>query len=409
MMVRAVRWLRVLGGPQAVAGLIGALDDGSPDIQAEAVRALGAMQAREAAPVLIGRFQSDRPVPDRAGAIQALAEGRDPRAVPPLVDALGEPEEWLVETACEALGALGDWRAVEPLLRLLAHPDWAVRHAASSALISLEVTDERLSAVLDQLARERDDPDDWFHLRGMKRELARLAGRGDEQQERQQDLERALAGLQDPDRDKRRWAATRLRDLGGPEAVTALLGALEDPDSRVRSRTALSLGCLEAPEALPALVEHLLHDPSPGVREMCVAFLNRFADERATAALRQALADTHQRVAQVAAIHLARSGDRTVIPAMLPLLDHPEWSDRFSAARVLLDLRVADRRLVTALEHLAREPEAEDHDLQVAEWNCDLPKWKELAEEGGDPEPEPQQTMAEMVEQARQLLAQGRP
>ena len=78
--VRAVRWLRVLGGERAVAALIGALDDGSLDIQAEAVRALGAMQAREAVPALIERFQSDRPVPDRASAIQALVEGRDPRA-----------------------------------------------------------------------------------------------------------------------------------------------------------------------------------------------------------------------------------------------------------------------------------------------------------------------------------------
>jgi hypothetical protein len=50
--VHAVRWLRVLGGPEAVAGPIGGLDDpdseGFVPIRVEV--ALGQMSAREAVP-----------------------------------------------------------------------------------------------------------------------------------------------------------------------------------------------------------------------------------------------------------------------------------------------------------------------------------------------------------------------
>ena len=64
--VRAVRWLRVLGGPEAVAALIGALDDPFEDVFASAGLALGEMQVREAVPILIERVRSDRRWEERA-------------------------------------------------------------------------------------------------------------------------------------------------------------------------------------------------------------------------------------------------------------------------------------------------------------------------------------------------------
>jgi hypothetical protein len=58
----------------------------------------------------------------RRGAVRAgqlLAGWREPRTVEPLIGALKDDDLWVVRFAVEALGALGDPRAIEPLLVLL--------------------------------------------------------------------------------------------------------------------------------------------------------------------------------------------------------------------------------------------------------------------------------------------------
>jgi HEAT repeat protein len=59
--LRAIRTLRVIGGPQAVAALIGALDRPSADIRCRAARALGEMKAREAVPALTEWSKTEGP------------------------------------------------------------------------------------------------------------------------------------------------------------------------------------------------------------------------------------------------------------------------------------------------------------------------------------------------------------
>src|SRR5437763_87632 len=104
--LRAIRWLRVLGGPRAVAALIGALEHPSADVQVQAARALGAMKAGEAVPTLIAQSQKEMPVADRALCIEALAEIGDQRAVPALTAALRDPSARIVTDAAQALASL---------------------------------------------------------------------------------------------------------------------------------------------------------------------------------------------------------------------------------------------------------------------------------------------------------------
>jgi HEAT repeat protein len=75
-------------------------------------------------------------------------------------------------------------------------------------------------------------------------------------------LERALSELQDPEPEVRVLAIRRLRIIGGPQAVAAIMGALDDPDDKVWGRAALALRELEAREVVPALIEHLRNDPT---------------------------------------------------------------------------------------------------------------------------------------------------
>ena len=61
-----------------------------------------------------------------------------------------------------------------------------------------------------------------------------------------------------------------------------------------------------------------------------------------------------------------------VATLLFPLLEHPKWRNRLYAAEALLGMNVADERLVSAMEKLAREPEAEEHDLDAEEFNSNL-------------------------------------
>src|SRR5262249_36311982 len=161
--------------------------------------------------------------------------------------------------ACGALAELGAAEAIEPLRQFLEHPSWQLRYAAAIALVDLEATDERLVAALQRLAEDPAGQAEPIVLQGIKLRLAQLRYAGanpgatdaDGDEVGRRALDTALRELQDPDAEIRQQATFRLRDLGGPRAVEALIGALKgDPSVKARSAAALALGFLEAPEAV---------------------------------------------------------------------------------------------------------------------------------------------------------------
>src|SRR5207237_519361 len=112
-------------------------------------------------------------------------------------------------------------------------------------------------------------------------------------------------------------------------------------------------------EAIPALIGCLLEDPSAYVRRVCAGAGGSFSDERITVALIRALADPDWEVQQRASMVLGNKGNPAAIAPLLLLLDRLEREARYSASRALLKLRAADHRLVSALERLSNDPEAE--------------------------------------------------
>ena len=74
----------------------------------------------------------------RVQAALVLGKLGDPRAVPPLIKALGDQNKTVRGIAASALGQLGDASAVEPLRDLLRHEsDPFVRGQAEKALAAL--------------------------------------------------------------------------------------------------------------------------------------------------------------------------------------------------------------------------------------------------------------------------------
>ncbi len=134
----------------------------------EAAKLLGASKDHGALEPLLAALRD--PTRDvRWAAIEALGDLGDRRAVEPLVQYLRRAEtyRWGKRLVANALGAIGDPKAAEPLLSLLADSDPFVRRAAAIAL--LRIGDPRaLPRVADLL---RDSADET--LGTVRREYAR--------------------------------------------------------------------------------------------------------------------------------------------------------------------------------------------------------------------------------------------
>ncbi|MDO5835382.1 MAG: HEAT repeat domain-containing protein [Methanobacterium sp.] len=87
---------------------------------------------------LINSFNSD--IQTRNGAVKAIVEIGEP-AVEPLINALNNPNPVIIKKVCDALGLIGDPKAVIPLTERLKNDDSSVRRKAAKALIL--VGDER--------------------------------------------------------------------------------------------------------------------------------------------------------------------------------------------------------------------------------------------------------------------------
>jgi HEAT repeat protein len=157
----AVEALGKLGDPRAVEPLVAALKDSYWDVRWHAAAALTALgwkpaDAGQRARFAIARDRFDDAVAEgpvaveplvaalgdksfsgwrrRPDAAEALGKLGDRRAVEPLAVALGECDIVLQKCAVEALGKLGDPRAVEPLAAMLKDSNWEVQRSAAEAL-----------------------------------------------------------------------------------------------------------------------------------------------------------------------------------------------------------------------------------------------------------------------------------
>jgi len=146
--------LREIGKP-AVPFLLKALKDTNADVREDAVQALGEIRdpaTLDALVLLVG----DKDEGVLRSVLKALAEFDDPRAIKGLIRALKEPDESLVFVAVQSLVKRGS-PAVEPLIGALADKDPRIQRLAAEALG--QIGDERAIGPLTRLiSDEASDP-----------------------------------------------------------------------------------------------------------------------------------------------------------------------------------------------------------------------------------------------------------
>jgi HEAT repeat protein len=237
--LQVLRWkildaLSHLGGDQAVRILSESLNDSDPRVVEEAVRGLGRLQVKDAVP-----------------ALQQLASGAS----------TGN----LLQAIFEALGDIGDKRAVSTLEQAITNPDKYIEVEVSYALTKL----------------------------GHKNALARL--------------EKFLTG--DPGEDKvGMLAAYYLVKLDKDSGLKHLEMMMKKPDSPLAPVAAEVLGKTENPRAVLVLVE-AFKAPDPSVRLMVARSLGRLGGQRSVTALKKMRGDSNPGVRSAAINGLADLGE----------------------------------------------------------------------------------------------------
>jgi len=273
--LRAAKTLARSRHPQAVQLLIPLLKDEQFYVREAAALGLGALGNTHAAePLLSSLMDIDRRV--REAADKALTQiagdwkkselGRN--AVPSFIAALGSRDLLVKYHAASTLGAIGDPRAVEPLVQALKQKNSAAAYALG------RIGDVRGVQPLLDAIKERDP-----NVRdAAQKALASLASGPNGRQA----TYAFVAALQDSDWNVRTTAEKALAsvDTHWPQseavrtAIPAFLAALKNASSGVRSTAAKVLGLAGDQRALGPLLQALLDDSAHHAAEEALSKLD---------------------------------------------------------------------------------------------------------------------------------------
>jgi HEAT repeat protein len=308
--------------PAAVPPLMGALHDPDVNVRFQAIESLGRLRADAAVDDLIAIVESGDFFLAFA-ALDALAAIADARIAPRLVPLL-ESETFRVPVA-DALGALGDERAVVPLVMAL--------NSSPSAAVS---TASALARIYDRFEREYHD---GTRIADVVRRSVTTAG--------QQSL---IAAVRGAEAEQLPALVRVLSWFEGPEievTLTHLLG-----EAAVRNEVIEAL-VRHGERVVDRVIEQLSSD-DPETQHAAVVALGRLGSHRATNAL-VALLDGDSHLLVPVAGALARIGDRAAFEPLLTLLGHPDGSVRQSAIGALNS--IGHPQLPERVERLLQNPD----------------------------------------------------
>lgn len=124
-----------IGDSKAVEPLIDSLNDENNGVRSNSIIALVEIGKPSVEPLI--DILDDNNWHMKWQAAEALGEIGDKKAIQPLIKILNNENPWVRKTAANALGSLGDECAVKPLRALLDDNDSDVREAAAKAITKL--------------------------------------------------------------------------------------------------------------------------------------------------------------------------------------------------------------------------------------------------------------------------------
>lgn len=295
-------------GAVAVEPLRAVLRDSNPNVRYGAARALGKIGDLRALGDLIFCLRFDPDPEVRKSAVWALHMG-DERAVPALIEALSDKDEWVRFGAMIVLAKMGE-PAVKPLIDVLMHPNRVVRESAAETLG--RIGDRRAVEFLAPLLNDTHD--------GVRCQAAVALGR-----------------------------------MGDARAVGQLIAVLHNPASDIRTKAIKALGQIGDVRAVEPLVDILYREQDRWMRLFAVEALGHIGDFRAIEPLLDVAYDDHHDLRAKAIATLGEIPFAFALDALFSLVNDPEtyFEDQQSA---LFELgKRGDERALNGLIALLRD------------------------------------------------------
>lgn len=267
--------LRAIGPSAATEALIVALEDEDPGVVWSVIEALGAVGDPRAVGPLIGMFEQREDL--RPVCAEAMGRIGDPSAVPTLKQGLQDRDPLCVFAAVEALGQVGDERCVDDLIALLENGEAVLGAPVMSALFRIS---ERCGRSLWSLFQ---DAGTYLvaALRSDEEDMLRTYVMGELEGDHRME---AVVGLVpffgELDRNLRERLVQTIGDIGARTHTDVLHAALSDEDLWVAYRATQALERVGDGRSVPPLIE-MLRATNPLLRIGAARALGAIGDRRA--------------------------------------------------------------------------------------------------------------------------------
>jgi HEAT repeat protein len=343
MVVRVLGWI---GSEPVMKGLTRLL--GSQALRSEIIEAF--VRYGKRVTELLSQQLEAEDLETRLAAVTALGRIGNPESVPALIRTLNDPE--LTVEAADALARIGDARAYEPLLLLLASDRGAVRRSAIAALNSLghpSMPEDVRRMLLDV------NP----HVRESAVRIAGYFGYADcanlllqSIHDSSEDVRRAAveslpnfseemilpilkAAIADESSKIRAAAAQSLGHLGSISSLRELMRAMNDPDAWVRYYTARALAQIRSPESIDVLARALRSDSATPVRIAAADALGSIGGRRTVALLAPFVTSEDQNLARAVLMALGVVGHPDAAEPIVSVLRTTDPSRRLDAVSAI--------------------------------------------------------------------------
>ncbi len=327
--IQALETLGQLKSAAALPGLFRGLADRHARVFKSAATQLGTSNQPDAIPGLLNALDSPNPGLREAviKALESLAKAGHRQALPGFLNALQDPQRRIVLAAIQAL-AIGAYpEACAPLLQCLStHADSYVRHDAANALG--HCGNPTIVPTLLQVLQHLRDYENYE-----RRAILSLLGTwGDASL-----IPTIEPFCQHPNGDVRQIATRILSHFGQPQSLDDLYRQLQDPEPRSRQAAIAALRTRPPAEAIPGLLQ-VLRDPLASLQLSAIQALETLKAAEAIPSLIQSLESCDPPVRVAAAQALAILGNPVGLPQLLRALDLDDWphgDTRAAAAKAL--------------------------------------------------------------------------
>ncbi|MDD2764709.1 MAG: HEAT repeat domain-containing protein [Opitutaceae bacterium] len=256
------RW----GPAQAVVPICDCLRDASPEVGRTAAETLAVLNDARAVEPLIASLATDD-TEFRRAAITALGRLGYARAGKPLLARLQDQDPAIAAVAAEALGGFSNLKVTDALIACLAQESEMIRHSALDALcrIGAPAVKPLIACLKNPQGKGRALAAEALGRIGDARAIGSLiiclkapvSAAGSQEPAADMNEEEPTGTPADAALETRQKAAEALGKLGHP-AVAPLLACLSDQDSAVRGLAATALGQLHDARAIKPLIDCLV-------------------------------------------------------------------------------------------------------------------------------------------------------